>query len=242
MEISSQITKGPHHSKVRDCTDILRQASSLPPSKGPSCGGAIHVHAIVRIDAAPPECDPNAVAAPPAEFTIEHLEASIRCLVALRGLGLPEPRRGVDGELGHVMAAGARRHDADPTSMWRQGARLGRWPIVAPRCLDPTAHGREGSGKKPTLTADRIRSRTAPRPRPVVSRTFRYLRSFAWRRVFGWLWRKHREASKWRAGCAEKRTSGRSAVRGDGSVERLAPRPGPTLQDGPELGSYTCLK
>jgi len=39
-------------------------------------------------------------------------------------------------------------------------------------------------------------ARRAPRPRPAVSRTFRYLHSFAWRRVFGWLWRKHREASK----------------------------------------------
>jgi hypothetical protein len=102
--------------------------------------GAIHVHAIARIDAAPTEGDPNAVAAPPAEFTTEHLEAgvraarasaviecpelaalgradtSIRCLVAVRGLGLLEPRRGVDGELGHVVAAGARRNNMDPTS------------------------------------------------------------------------------------------------------------------------------
>jgi RNA-directed DNA polymerase len=30
----------------------------------------------------------------------------------------------------------------------------------------------------------------------VSSRTFRYLRSFVWRRVFGWLWRKHRQESK----------------------------------------------
>jgi hypothetical protein len=36
--------------------------------------GAIHVHAIARIDALPGG-DPNAVAAPPAEFTTQHLEA-----------------------------------------------------------------------------------------------------------------------------------------------------------------------
>jgi hypothetical protein len=39
-------------------------------------------------------------------------------------------------------------------------------------------------------------ARRAPRPRPVANRTLRYLRSFASRRVFGWLWRKHREASR----------------------------------------------
>jgi hypothetical protein len=65
----------------------------------------------------------------------------------------------VDGELGHVLAAGAWRHDVDPTS----------------------------------TGSDRAESAKAA---AVVSRTFRYLRSFAWRRVFGWLWRKHREASK----------------------------------------------
>jgi hypothetical protein len=40
--------------------------------------GAIHFHAIVRLEAAPPEGDPNAVAPPPAGFTAEHLEAAVR--------------------------------------------------------------------------------------------------------------------------------------------------------------------
>ncbi|GAC1361503.1 MAG: plasmid replication initiator protein [Actinomycetota bacterium] len=40
--------------------------------------GAIHFHAIVRLDGAPPKGDPIAVAPPPALFTVEHLEAAVR--------------------------------------------------------------------------------------------------------------------------------------------------------------------
>ena len=40
--------------------------------------GAIHFHAIIRLDAAPPEDDPEAVAPPPQEFTVEKLEEAVR--------------------------------------------------------------------------------------------------------------------------------------------------------------------
>src|SRR5438876_9998055 len=40
--------------------------------------GAIHFHAIIRLDAAPPADDPEVVAPPPAQFTTEILEKAIR--------------------------------------------------------------------------------------------------------------------------------------------------------------------
>ena len=44
--------------------------------------GAIHFHAIVRLDAAPPADDPEAVAAPPAGMTVELLEEGLRAVQA----------------------------------------------------------------------------------------------------------------------------------------------------------------
>jgi hypothetical protein len=52
--------------------------------------GAIHFHAIVRIDAAPPEGDPNAVASPPAEFTVVQLEEAVRAARASSVIDCPE--------------------------------------------------------------------------------------------------------------------------------------------------------
>ena len=52
--------------------------------------GAIHFHAIVRIDAAPPEGDPNAVAPPPAEFTTVQLDAAVRAARASSVIECPE--------------------------------------------------------------------------------------------------------------------------------------------------------
>ena len=54
--------------------------------------GAIHFHAIIRLDAAPPANDPEAVAPPPAGFTVEVLERAVRAVresavVACRELG-----------------------------------------------------------------------------------------------------------------------------------------------------------
>jgi hypothetical protein len=40
--------------------------------------GAVHLHAIIRIDAAPPRDDPGRVAPPPATFTVERLARAIR--------------------------------------------------------------------------------------------------------------------------------------------------------------------
>jgi hypothetical protein len=40
--------------------------------------GAIHFHAVIRLDAAPPKCDPERVAPPPEAFTAELLEAAVR--------------------------------------------------------------------------------------------------------------------------------------------------------------------
>src|SRR5437588_379883 len=40
--------------------------------------GAVHFHAIIRLDAAPPADDPEAVAPPPAAFTVEVLEKAVR--------------------------------------------------------------------------------------------------------------------------------------------------------------------
>jgi hypothetical protein len=52
--------------------------------------GAIHFHAIVRIDAAPPEGDPNAVAPPPAGFGVAELEAAVRAARASSVIDCPE--------------------------------------------------------------------------------------------------------------------------------------------------------
>jgi hypothetical protein len=52
--------------------------------------GAIHFHAIVRIDAAPPEGDPNAVAPPPEEFTTVQLEAAVRAARASAVVDCPQ--------------------------------------------------------------------------------------------------------------------------------------------------------
>ena len=52
--------------------------------------GAIHFHAIVRLDAAPPADDPDAVAAPPAGMTVELLEEGLRAARASARISLPE--------------------------------------------------------------------------------------------------------------------------------------------------------
>jgi hypothetical protein len=52
--------------------------------------GAIHFHAIVRLDAAPPEGDPNAVTPPPSSYTLEQLEAAVRAARASAFVGCPE--------------------------------------------------------------------------------------------------------------------------------------------------------
>jgi len=64
--------------------------------------GAVHFHAIIRLDAAPPADDPEAVAPPPEQFTVEVLEEAVqvsvkswsgcRGWVSLLGVGArPEP-------------------------------------------------------------------------------------------------------------------------------------------------------
>ncbi len=42
--------------------------------------GAVHFHAIIRLDAAPPADDPEIVAPPPAEFTVEILKRAVRAV------------------------------------------------------------------------------------------------------------------------------------------------------------------
>jgi hypothetical protein len=42
--------------------------------------GAVHFHAIIRLDAAPPADNPEAVAPPPAAFTTEILEKAVRAV------------------------------------------------------------------------------------------------------------------------------------------------------------------
>lgn len=52
--------------------------------------GAIHFHAIVRLDAAPPAGDPNAVAPPAASFTLAQLEEAVRAARASAFVECPE--------------------------------------------------------------------------------------------------------------------------------------------------------
>ena len=42
--------------------------------------GAVHFHAIIRLDAAPLADDPEIVAPPPAEFTVEILKRAVRAV------------------------------------------------------------------------------------------------------------------------------------------------------------------
>ena len=55
-----------------------------------SGGGAIHFHAIIRLDAAPPADDPEAVAPPPAECTVEVLEKAVRAVRDSAVVSCPE--------------------------------------------------------------------------------------------------------------------------------------------------------
>jgi hypothetical protein len=52
--------------------------------------GAVHFHAIIRLDAAPPADDPEAVAPLPAEFTVEILERAVRAVRDSAVLSCPE--------------------------------------------------------------------------------------------------------------------------------------------------------
>ena len=52
--------------------------------------GAIHFHAIIRLDAAPPVGDPEAVAPPPAAFTVEVLEQAVRAVRDSAVVSCPE--------------------------------------------------------------------------------------------------------------------------------------------------------
>jgi hypothetical protein len=52
--------------------------------------GMIHLHAVVRLDAAPPPDDPEAVAPPPEGFTAQLLEESVRAARASAFVSCPE--------------------------------------------------------------------------------------------------------------------------------------------------------
>jgi hypothetical protein len=52
--------------------------------------GAIHFHAIIRLDAAPPADDPEGVAPPPAEFTVEVLAQAVRAAAESAMVPCPE--------------------------------------------------------------------------------------------------------------------------------------------------------
>src|SRR5437899_4625828 len=52
--------------------------------------GAIHFHAIIRLDAAPPADDPEAVAPPPEHFTVDVLEEAIRAVRDSAVVSCPE--------------------------------------------------------------------------------------------------------------------------------------------------------
>src|SRR6266542_1230618 len=55
--------------------------------------GAVHFHAVIRLDAAPPPDDPNRVEPPPAPFTAELLAEAIRDATAAVAVALPSTRR-----------------------------------------------------------------------------------------------------------------------------------------------------
>jgi hypothetical protein len=55
--------------------------------------GAVHFHAVLRLDARPPKDDPKRVAPPPAEFGVEHLERAVR--LAVEATSVPSPVEGV---------------------------------------------------------------------------------------------------------------------------------------------------
>src|SRR4029453_3055867 len=53
--------------------------------------GAIHYHAIIRLDAAPPADQPDRIAPPPAPFDVELLEYAIRAAAGRVKLIIPDP-------------------------------------------------------------------------------------------------------------------------------------------------------
>jgi len=55
--------------------------------------GAVHFHAVIRLDAAPPPDDPDRVEPPPAPFTAELLAEAIRDATAAVAVALPSTRR-----------------------------------------------------------------------------------------------------------------------------------------------------
>src|SRR5207248_2458761 len=57
-----------------------RQVEDGQGGRVPAAGGPVHFHAIIRLDAAPPADDPEAVAPPPEQFTVDVLERAVRAV------------------------------------------------------------------------------------------------------------------------------------------------------------------
>jgi hypothetical protein len=61
--------------------------------------GAVHFHAVIRLDAAPPRGDPEQVAPPPAGFCAELLAEAVRLAVASVAVSYPEVDEHTSGRL-----------------------------------------------------------------------------------------------------------------------------------------------
>jgi hypothetical protein len=99
--------------------------------------GAVHFHAIIRLDATPPPDDPGRVAPPPEQFTAELLEAAIRQAAA--AVSAPLPPLG-DGEPGRCARWGAQLdlhpvHTSGDTSAERVAAYLAKYVTKSTEAL-----------------------------------------------------------------------------------------------------------
>jgi hypothetical protein len=61
--------------------------------------GAVHFHAVIRLDAAPPQDDPEQVAPPPAGFCAELLAEAVRLAAAIVAVPYPEVDQDAAGRL-----------------------------------------------------------------------------------------------------------------------------------------------
>jgi hypothetical protein len=61
--------------------------------------GAVHFHAVIRLDAAPPQEDPEQVAPPPAGFCAELLAEAVKAAAATVAVPHPEVDEGTPGRL-----------------------------------------------------------------------------------------------------------------------------------------------
>lgn len=135
--------------------------------------GAVHFHAVIRLDAAPPTDDPGRVEPPPAPFTAELLTEAIRDAAASVAVTLPSTMRAPARAIGwgeqldlQVIEAGT-EEAGEPLSAAAVAAYIAKYATKSTEGFGPALDHRlgvtrAGATGRPAMPGSRPR----PPPRP----------------------------------------------------------------------------